>query len=182
MMRPANEAQEYLQEDLAEKAKEPAAPVDDFWDKLHAAYTRSERFPGEHNCPRGAESGRAGRAVWCVDDSCSYCGSLHPDLLMERLEAGDVTLDPTDKNYKLYVHADPGTAPFKQTFRDSGSPEGNDPSKWVWTTRETMEHKFYFQHLSGAQQQRFVELLNAKKLKLNVPGYFYRTPFFIEKL
>ncbi len=39
--------------------------------------------------------------------------------------------------------------------------------------------KFYFQHLDDAGQRRFCELLNARKLKLGFPRYFYATPFFL---
>lgn len=153
----------------------------EFKDKLLASYPRSERFPEEHNCPRGAENSDDGRAVWTGDSNCSYCGSLHPDVFMERIEAGTVKLCPTDKSYKVYVHAEPDSAGFFQTFRGPDDPGGDDPSKWVWTTRETNQTKFYFQHLSVDQRKRFVELLNEKKLKLDVPGYFYRLPFFIAK-
>jgi hypothetical protein len=38
--------------------------------------------------------------------------------------------------------------------------------------------KFYFQHLSDDEQQKFIDLYNAKKITLASPGYFYVTPFF----
>lgn len=41
------------------------------------------------------------------------------------------------------------------------------------------ESKFYFEHLSDEQKQRFVDLLNKGKLTLREPGFFYRRPFFI---
>lgn len=41
--------------------------------------------------------------------------------------------------------------------------------------------KFYFQHLDGPQKERFVELLNAKKLNIGFPGRFYMQPFFVRK-
>lgn len=43
------------------------------------------------------------------------------------------------------------------------------------------ESKFYFEHLSDEQRKRFVELLNAGKLNLREPGFFYRLPFFITR-
>lgn len=43
----------------------------------------------------------------------------------------------------------------------------------------TASQKFYFQHLSTAQKQQFVDYLNAKAIKLATPGYFYVRPFFI---
>lgn len=145
---------------------------------------RSTAHPDFHDCPRGCESGCEGRAIWHVDDSCSWCGSLHPDIFMARCEAGDVKLGPTDKSYKVYVHNRGGES-FRQTFRsDKPKYDENtggqvfDPSKWVWETREMQETKFYFQHLSEDQKRRFIELLNAKTLHIDYPGYFYRAPFF----
>lgn len=153
---------------------------DEFTEKLLKAYQRSTVYPDEHECPRGVEQGRTARAVWCVDNTCSYCGSLHPDILMARIEVGTVTLDPTDKSYKLYVHNEGGEA-FKQSFRGEDCPGGGDPTKWVWTTRDQEQCKFYFQHFSPEQRKRFIVLLNEKKLKLNHPGYFYQLPFFVTR-
>lgn len=119
------------------------------------------------------------------DGTCDYCGSLLADTFMARLEAGDVILTPTDKNYKVYVNNDGGT-PFKQTYgseyEEPREPGGSLGAKvpFHWVCREVSETKFYFQHLSEAQQQRFIELLNEKKLKLDYPGHFYRTPYFIQ--
>lgn len=39
--------------------------------------------------------------------------------------------------------------------------------------------KFYFQHLSVAQCDEFVELLNAKAMNIGYPGRFYVLPFFV---
>ncbi len=39
--------------------------------------------------------------------------------------------------------------------------------------------KFYFQHLSVDQQKEFIDLYNARKLKIAYPGHFYRMPFFM---
>lgn len=138
-------------------------------------------------CPRAAESGREMfRYENKPDDrTCDYCGSLFGDEFMRRVEAGDVLLTPTDKNYKVYVR-NHGGAPFLQSTRtDQPSRPGEimkdpmDQSHWTWATRQTEHAKFYFQHLNEEQQIRFVELLNQKKLRLDVPGYFYRLPFFI---
>lgn len=42
--------------------------------------------------------------------------------------------------------------------------------------------KFYFQHLSDEQRQRFVELLNQSgALNIGQPGRFYRLPFFVTR-
>lgn len=61
-----------------------------------------------HLCPRRQEVFQAARFgapefdCWTERDTCSWCGSLHPDLFMERVRAGD-QLGPTDKNYKVYI-------------------------------------------------------------------------------
>lgn len=92
--------------------------------------------------------------TWRNGSSCSFCGSLHPDVFMERALAGTITLGPTDKAYKVYVEAT----------------EGTDKLDTV---------KFYFTHLSEAQQDEFIAALNAKTLNVGYPGYFYALPFFI---
>lgn len=72
-------------------------------------------YPATFNCPRRNEIGGLGTPTvgfydgWRGDDTCSYCGSLEPQLFMDRLEAGD-KLIPTDKNYKAYLE------PGHQTF------------------------------------------------------------------
>lgn len=117
------------------------------------------------------------------DNTCSYCGSLEPTAFMARLEAGNVTLTPTDKNYKVYIRNDGGEV-FKQTYRDCprGEPDHGPKECSHWITRDTTETKFYFQHLSAEQRHRFIELLNTNKIKLNVPGYFYVLPFFCQRV
>ena len=107
-------------------------------------------------CPRQAESrlttpGSKG-AFWKTDGTCSYCGSLSPDQFFAAIEAG-AEVGPTDKNYKAYV-----------------SGEG--------TPRTDGAAKFYYQHLDQAGRNRFIDLFNAKKMKIGEPGYFYVTPFF----
>lgn len=121
------------------------------------------------------------------DGTCDFCGSLDADVFMARVEAGDVTLIPTDKNYKVYVH-NRGGAAFKQSHRtDQPSKPGEimkdpaDQTHWTWETVERQECKFYFEHLSEEQKKRFVQLLNEKKLHLGEPGYFYRLPFFVTR-
>lgn len=116
----------------------------------------------EHICPRREEDGTGpgspyfesdNKDTYRGDDTCSYCGSLNPDIFMEWLEAGDVELTPTDKNYKVYV-------------------EGS---------KARSHTKFYFQHLSPEQKMRFVALMNANALRLAEPGHFYVLPFFASK-
>lgn len=116
------------------------------------------------------------------DNSCSYCGSLNNDYLMERLERGDVEVGPTDKSYKVYVR-NRGGEPFKQSYRDCPvSARCRGPEDCThWVTREMQEHKFYFQHLTPLQMQRFVELANEGQIAMGYPGYFYTLPFFIKR-
>lgn len=143
-------------------------------------------------CPRAIEVGGGpdspfkppmnGEMTWRSDNSCSYCGSLNPDTLMERLESGTVKICPTDKNYKIYVHNDGGDL-FKQSYRTDSKPfKGWDSKEHDWVTRDTEETKFYFQHLSSAQRTRFIELLNEGKIKFLEPGHFYVTPFFMKRI
>lgn len=140
-----------------------------------------------HICPRRSESAfdrREGADRWRNDDTCSWCGSLNPDILMARLEAADIEIGPTDKSYKIYVR-NVGGAMFKQTYRDcyaragTSKPECTGPDDCAhWVTRDTDQTKFYFQHLSPEQQTRFIEFYNSKQMKLGYPGNFYVRPFF----
>jgi hypothetical protein len=61
-----------------------------------------------------------------------------------------VEIGPTDKNYKAYVKG------------ADGQHEG----------------KFYFQHLTDAQKDEFIGLLNARLVNVGYPGHFYVLPFF----
>jgi hypothetical protein len=145
---------------------------------------RSERFPAEHCCSRGVEGGQAvNKAVWMSDDCCSWCGSLNPDIFMELLESEIVVIEPTDKNYKVYVRTEDGSKLFKMMHSGQIDPGANreDPANWTWTIDERNHTKFYFQHLDEAQKIRFVELLNLKKLRFDYPGFFYRIPYFISE-
>ncbi len=40
--------------------------------------------------------------IWREDRTCSFCGSLDPVLVLEKLEEG-LEIEPTDKNYKAYL-------------------------------------------------------------------------------
>lgn len=90
-------------------------------------------------------------AFWRTDNTCSYCGGLNPDIVLERIEKG-CSVDPTDKNYKIYVSKTPNSY-------------SND--------------KTYFYHFSDEQKYRFIELYNKTKIAIGYPGYFYTTPYFI---
>ena len=124
-----------------------------------------------------------GECNWNRHEShtCQYCGSMHPDTLMERIEAGTVKLGSTDKNYKLYVTND-GAEPFKQTYRNCPPKSDCDPESCThWVTRKQETTKFYFQHLSIEQRHRFVDLFNQGKLKFEGGEGFYVFPFFMRR-
>lgn len=113
-----------------------------------------------HRCPRRDEgwlpppAASAPQDTWRPREAglaCSYCGSLHPDAFMAAVESG-AELVPTDKNYKAYVRLP-----------------------------ERGETKFYYQHLSAEQQQRLIELANARKIVFDFPGYWYVLPFFARR-
>lgn len=117
----------------------------------------SERF----YCPRALESGGGpdspfkppmnGEAHWRDDRTCSYCGSISPELLFDQIEKG-ARLTPTDKSYKLYVD--------------------------LIDARVDGTAKFYFQHLDDAGRDRFIALFNARAMTLGYPGFFYVAPYF----
>ena len=56
-----------------------------------------------------------------------------------------------------------------------------EPGDWVRKASEpaTRQTKFYFNHLSPAQKQKFVDMLNEHRMKLDYPGYFYTKPYFV---
>lgn len=155
----------------------------------------------EHMCPRRDE-GAAGQIftgpdTWRPNGTCSFCGSMNPDTLMELLESGGAELGPTDKSYKVYVsRLNPIAGQIIRIGSDSGPAfdRAGMPSRSDLTPEEIkanhyhrditgpaapMTHeKFYFRHLSDDQRKRFVELLNEKRLKIGYPGHFYALPFF----
>ena len=92
------------------------------------------------------------KSHWESNGTCSYCGSLSPDQLFKAIEDG-CEIGPTDKDYKVYLEGE-------------GSPKVGGACK------------FYFQHLDGEEQIRFVNLFNLKKIQIGYPGYFYKLPFF----
>lgn len=137
------------------------------------------------HCPRGPGPGTPykapfdGVATWREDGRCSYCGSIKPERLFECIEAG-AEITPTDKNYKIYVdstEAAPLTMTYRNCPKDATCTGPNDCTHWV--TEPTSRGKFYFQHLDEAGMNRFIEMLNAKRMKFAYPGYFYVPPFFI---
>lgn len=102
---------------------------------------------------------------WDSDNTCTYCGSLNPAEFMARLQAQDVKLSPTDKNYKVYVENDGGPM-FLHSYKKNGT--------IVHESRDIAE--FYFYHLNEIERNEFISMYNAKKVKM-VEG-FYVLPYF----
>lgn len=154
-----------------------------------------------HTCPRRADhyspaALESERDSYREDGTCSFCGSLNPDQFMSHVEAG-TELGPTDKNYKVYIdvpNRDVGKPVFTQGHtnptpadveRMKADPTWAEVRPRVWERTQPagpiMHAKFYFQHLTPSQCVRFVELLNAGKVKIGEPGRFYVMPFFISR-
>lgn len=157
-------------------------------------------------CPRRGEVFMAGHRVaedyWHRDGTCSYCGSLSPEKFFEAIEAG-YEIGPTDKSYKVYVdlpnpiagqvgcfssttHETPGyflltEEKAKEIVWDREGAAAYYIGRYVKLSphAQVSHKKFYFQHLNVEQQQRFIDLLNEKKINIGYPGRFYAKPFFI---
>lgn len=158
-------------------------------------------------CPRQVNeatmaSQLAHQSHWEANGTCSYCGSISPDMLFKAIEDG-CELGPTDKSYKVYVSLpEPGagkpwiysTANYefkpgigqitKAMFDQTDMPKAwkstyvgqygqLEPKGSIWHA------KFYFQHFTEDECQRFIDLYNQKKMKIGYPGHFYRFPFFM---
>ncbi len=112
-----------------------------------SAYRERKKVPNEiHTCPRRAESFRQieeGKDTWEIrgdDKCCSYCGSIHPERVLELIRIhGFGIIGSTDKGYKFYV------------------------------TRDTVPNagfggiKFYVQHFSQDQIDEYNQLVKAHK-------------------
>ena len=184
---------------LAIKAGGPTCSENAYW-KLngHMTAEHSDQF---FTCPRAAEgfgSLREMPAFWDAEGTCSYCGSISPEKFFEAVKAG-AKLGPTDKNYKVYIDLPNPNAGEPTIYSSSNCDEPPGPgyveatpeicaqygwrnwgAKWVKPepALPTLHEKFYFQHFSQEQRKQFVEMMNAKSLNLDYPGYFYRLPFF----
>lgn len=139
-----------------------------------------------------------------VGKSCSFCGSLNPDRFMELVREGWI-VGPTDKPYKAYLSRaltdDEKTARkqrwmeldgIARAIRDLGERDGKTAEQiqsdleheWGQTQVPLLESgggqeaKFYYQHLSEAQRDEFIDLVNSGALKIGYPGYLYVLPFF----
>jgi hypothetical protein len=123
-----------------------------------------EMGPWEHG--EGLDSWREdGRREVEAGTFCSFCGSLHPEKFLELIAEGWV-VEPTDKNYKAHLgrvrSAEERTAEPGEALPPIAS-----------------RAKFYYQHFTEDQQQRFVDLYNSSAMRIGRPGYFYVLPFFM---
>lgn len=84
--------------------------------------------------------------------TCSFCGSVHPDFLMEKIEEG-WQVNTTSKGYKLYL----------------GKPEGEQVGK------------AYLQHLSDDQRRAFIDRLNDDTINFGTYGRGGWLPFFAQR-
>lgn len=105
---------------------------------------------------------RPGSSEGTYSLTCSFCGSLNPDLVIYIMENCPCEIGPTDKNYKMYFNFDIDGASMKHG-------------------------KFYFQHLSDEQRTQFIKILNEKvydaekketNIKIGYPHRFYVLPYF----
>lgn len=136
---------------------------------------------------------------WRPDGTCSYCGSISPADLFAAIDAG-CELGPTDKDYKVYVDLiEPN--PEELTVKGTSNAKECPGPSWVRADAAALEKagfsskhttwmlyeprgprkfgKFYFQHFTLDDRRRFIQLLNAKAIKIGYPGHFYRLPFFM---
>ena len=156
-------------------------------------------------CPRRREVPRHMRVTpppdhWRPDCTCSWCGSLSPAKFFEAIEAGH-QIGPTDKNYKAYVDLpNPDAGKIVEIGSDNGPAFDMDgqPTRDDLTDEEKaagryrrpirgeagphLHEKFYFQHLTQADRDRFIELHNAGKMNIAYPGHFYVMPYFCRPL
>jgi hypothetical protein len=76
-------------------------------------------------------------------------------------------VEPTDKTYKAYLG------------QVIDGPEMTSEPGTSLPPVNCGRAKFYYQHLDEGQMQHFVDLYNDNTMRLGLPGYFYRLPFFM---
>jgi hypothetical protein len=159
-------------------------------------------------CPRREELGDPStfklpaEDEWRPDGTCSHCGSISQEELFRVIESGG-RLDPTDKNYKVYVNdANPNVGKPRIVGIASHKPDDSwvevtaenlttfpdykrhplEPGTWVLVAPDSAARmrKFYFQHLDVDGRKRLIGLVNAKTINFGEPGYFYPLPFFMK--
>lgn len=152
------------------------APGPDVWQDLEALF--------------GADS--------ITGPTCSYCGSIQPDVLLDRLRGGWF-IEPSDRPERAYLNQpytdtelavvkvnNTGWRAARQLLLDQGATDDQATAAadaW-WNDNEAGEHrghtvaKIYFSHLDTRQQHEFVELYNNGTMLLTYPGHFYVRPEF----
>jgi hypothetical protein len=159
-------------------------------------------------CPRQVHeatlpSQRTHASHWRDDGTCSYCGSLHPEALLGAIEGGTALLGGTDKNYVDLPNPTPdapviGMSTNMQLTPEQASAQGylpaDDAARRTWglsphttfyklsTQGPYLHRKFYLQHFDAGQQQRFVDLYNAKRLQFRNGDGLYVIPFFMKRV
>jgi len=156
---------------------------------------------GPWEIAEGLDSWRPGHSLSGGEpagESCSFCGSLHPDRFVALLREGWI-LGPTDKPYKAYL-----SRPFTEqeiadrkagdatvrAIRELGERDGKTVEQVdadveaYWSQTGLAQDgvqvaKFYYQHLSTQQQHEFIALHNGHQMRIGYPGHLYRLPFFV---
>lgn len=145
----------------------------------------TELKPGAFVCPR-----RHGIPLianypktdhWRSDDTCSYCGSLNPAVMMQHLRDKTAKLSVTTKNYKVYLQSDKPL--FKRTYRTDSKPfAGWDSPEHNWVTEQTSHAKLYWEHFDRPQRIAFIDMLNNNEIGF-VGGFAFGSggpyPFFV---
>jgi len=161
---------------------------------------RRREAPGRWRGDDGGDQWQdRGSLVNGIGPSCSYCGSLNPEKFMELVEQG-WWVDPTDKSYKAYLARPLDEAQIAEEREQWMTRASMSPARMAACAEHAddvqaaIEHeweqmaaarghgdavaKFYYQHLSSAQMDRFIELVNSKQMKIGMPGHFYVLPYF----
>jgi hypothetical protein len=144
-------------------------------------FLRERGIPNRFTCGRRTDLFAPGadkefEDSWRDDGTCSYCGSVNPDWVMNLAEQGKLQFGPTDKNYKAYV----------RWMKDGSEVPKEDPDPQKdFAAYQTFHvasesHKFYFQHFNEGHKKRFIDLYNSGRMKIGHPGYFYSGLFFCQ--
>lgn len=144
-----------------------------------------------HTCPRrmnemGPWQREPGLDTWTTghglvgiqgeQPSCSFCGSLHPDVFMQWLRDGG-QIGTTSKNYKVYIDCPYPNERYGETTERQVAVDGGGSYRSISVYGRTA--KLYFQHLDDAQQQEFVDLYNAGRVTFAGGFGFEALPFFM---
>lgn len=114
-------------------------------------------------------------------ETCSFCGSVRFEDVIEAIEKGYSVL-PTDKNYKLYVMM-PNSAPMENTVISSTNASERPGPEWEpgkdggWElfrpVGATSRMKFYTDHMTKEQFELFIDLYRGGVTNVAYPGHFY---------